>query len=70
MEVQGVLRKFKINHHIIDDLASNLPFAQAYKLLQKQYPIARTVQMYEDDAIVQSDGTLLYDILIPAKTNG
>ncbi|EGQ9284651.1 hypothetical protein F7U66_02090 [Vibrio parahaemolyticus] len=70
MEIGAPTRKFKINHRIIDDLASNMPFEQAYKLFQRQNPLARTVAMFEEDGVLQTDGSLLYELQIPAKSNG
>ncbi|WP_199438520.1 hypothetical protein [Vibrio owensii] len=70
MEIGSIVRKFKINHRIITDTASHLAFDQAYRLFQRQNPLARTVAMFEEDGILQADGSLLYELQIPAKHNG
>lgn len=55
----------------IEDKFSALPFNQSYEMLVKERPQARHTIVYESDAQVQDDGSLLYVIpLIPAKTNG
>ncbi len=70
MEITANQRKFKINHRIFDCLTPNLPFAQAYKQFQRMNPIARTVAMFEEDGQLMADGSILYEIYLPAKKNG
>lgn len=67
----SVKRFWKIGSSVIEDPFAMLPFKQAFEMLSKQRPQVRHTQMYESDAVVQDDGSLLYEIpLIPPKTNG
>lgn len=68
---QNAIRKFKLGASIIDDPAPNLSFEESYKLLCQAYPLARHTVMFEEDALPQTDGSLLYEIpKIKAHTNG
>ncbi|MGR5448498.1 hypothetical protein ACP3V3_01695 [Vibrio sp. PNB22_3_1] len=70
MQVLNPLRKFKLNQRIIEDTASHLPFEQAFKLFQRQNPLARGTTVFEEDGVLQADGSLLFELYIPSKTNG
>jgi len=65
------IRYFQIGAMKIKDELSDLPFEKAFQYLAKQYPQMRHTQVFEDDAIVQNDGTLLYNVpLMKVATNG
>lgn len=55
----------------IADPAPNQPLSMSVEILSHSYPSLRSTTVYDSDGVMQSDGTLVFDVPLPvAKVNG
>ena len=65
------VRKFKMGARIIDAPLPNQNLEDNVRHLSIEFPMFRWTNVLEEDAELQDDGTVLYELrLPPAKSNG